>query len=106
MNLVHDALVAERLLWRDHQGGRGKAPACAASDGEAARSLGQGAEPHAIAVVYLDPSNPAIGVGIELDRDVVRIIGSGALWHLDKAGGAANAERCGRRRYLHVAAMG
>jgi|SRR6478672_1464077 hypothetical protein len=79
---------------------RGKAPACAAADSEAARSLCQGAEPRTIAIVYLDPSNPAIGVGIELDRDVVRIIGSGTLRHLDKAGGATNPERSGRCRYL------
>jgi hypothetical protein len=36
VNLAHNALVTQRLLWRDHQGRRGKASAGAAPDGEAA----------------------------------------------------------------------
>jgi len=65
--------------------------------------LRQEAEPRTGAVVDLDPSDPAVGVGIEFDGDIVGVVGGGALRHFDEAGGAANAEGCGRRRDLHVA---
>ena len=83
---------------------RGEAHAAGAwPDGKAARALRQKAEPRAGAVVDLDAADPSVGVGIKLDRDVVRIAGGSALRHLDEAGGAANAERRRRRRDLHVA---
>src|ERR1019366_8940706 len=41
-----------------------------------------------------------------VDRDMVRARGGCAFRHLDKFGGAANAERRGRRRYFHVAGLG
>src|SRR6185437_9807144 len=106
MNLSHDALVAQRLLRRDRERRRGKTSARAGANGKTARALGEKTKPRAVAIVDLDPSNPAVGIGIKLDVDAVRIVGGCTFRHLDKAGGAANAERCGRRRYLHVAGMG
>jgi len=41
MNLAHDALVAQRLLRRDHQGRGGEAPTGAGPDRKAAGALGE-----------------------------------------------------------------
>ena len=104
VELTHKALVAQHRLRRDHQRHRGETRAARArADGEAAGALRQKAEPRAGAVVDLDPADPAVGIGIKLDRDIVRIVGGGAFRHFDEAGGAANAERRRRRRDLHVA---
>jgi hypothetical protein len=104
VKLTHKALVAQHHGLRNRQRHRGEARAARARpDGEAARALREKAEPRAGAVVDLDPSDPAVGVGIKLDRDVVRIVGGGTFRHFDEAGGAANAERRRRRRDLHVA---
>ncbi len=106
VELPHKALVPQNHRLRNHQRHRGEAGAARAGpNGEAARALRQKPEPRAGAVIDLDLADPAIGIGIELDRDVVRIVGGGAFRHFDQTGGAANAQRCGRRRDLHVAAL-
>src|ERR1700722_12963685 len=78
MDLTYDALIAQRLLRRDHERLRGKAPARAAPDGEAAGALRERTEPRAGAVGDVDPPDLAVGVGIELDRDAVRVVGGGS----------------------------
>ena len=93
VDLAHDALIAQRLLRRDHQRHRGEASHGAGPDGKAAGALGEKTKPRAVAAVDLDPPDPAVGVGIKLDRDVAGVGGGRALRHLDQAGGAANAER-------------
>src|SRR5262249_36526307 len=101
------ALVARRLLRRNRNRHGGEARAAraarAGTDGKSARTLCQRAEPPALAIVDLDPSDPAVGIGIELDVDIVGGRGRRALRHFDQTGGAANAERGGRRVDLHVA---
>src|SRR6185312_339230 len=107
VELPHKALVTQYHRLRDRQWHRGEAYAARAGpDREAARALRQKAEPRAGAVVDLDSADPAVGIGIELDRDVVRIVGGGAFRHLDQARGAAYAQRRGRRRDLHVPGFG
>jgi hypothetical protein len=55
-------------------------------------------------VIDLDAADFAVGVGIKLD--VVGGAGTAAFRHLNETGGAANAERRGRRRDFHVAGLG
>src|SRR5581483_2178512 len=110
MQLAHETLVARGLLQRNRKRHRGKACAArttgSAADRKAARALRQRAEPPSLPVVDLDLSDPAIGIGIELDVDVVGAGCCRAFRHFHQAGGAANAE-CGRRRRdLHVAGLG
>ena len=71
MDLAHDALVAQRLLRRNHQRRRGDAAAGAGPDRKAAGALRERTEPRAVAVVDIDVADPAVGIGIELDRDIV-----------------------------------
>ena len=78
MDLAHKTLVAQRLLRRDHERHRGKAAAGAGADGETAGALGEKAQPRPGAVVDLDPSHLAVGVGIEFYRDVIGCAGGGA----------------------------
>src|SRR5258707_1367313 len=68
VHLAHKSLIALRLSRRDRKRHRRKARAAAhaGADGEAARALRQRAEPRARPVIDLDPSDPAVGVGIEL----------------------------------------
>jgi len=106
VNLTHKTLVAQRLPRRNHKRQRGKAPAGAGPDRKTAGALRQKTEPRAGAIIDLDPADPAVRIGIELDRDIVRIARGRAFRYLDKAGGAANAERRGRRRYFQVAGLG
>ena len=106
VDLAHDALVALGLLRRDRQRQRGKAAASAGADRKAARALRQRTEPRAVAAIDLDPADPPVRIGIELDRDIVGVSGGGALRDFDQAGGAANAERRRWRRYFHVAGLG
>src|ERR1019366_6405583 len=106
MDLAHKTLIAQRLLRRDRKRQRRKAPAGAGPDRKTTGALGQKTEPRPGAIVDLDPPDLAVRVGIELDRDMVRARGGCAFRHLDKSGGAANAERRGRRRYFHVAGLG
>ena len=107
MKLAHKTLVALHHLRRNHQRHRGNAgTADAGPDGEAAGALGEKSKPRTGAVVDLDAADLAVGVGIQLDRDIVRIVGGGADRHFDQAGGAANAQRRGRRVDLHVAGLG
>src|SRR6202022_1576133 len=98
VNLAHDALVAQRLLRRDRERHRGKASPGAEPDRKAAGALRQSTEPRAVVTVDLDPPAPPVGIGIELDRDIVRACGGSVFWPLDQTGGAANAQRRGRRR--------
>jgi hypothetical protein len=74
MDPPHDALIARRLLRRDRQRHRGKAGAGAGTrpDRKAGGALVEQAEPGPGAVVDLDAPDLAVGVGIQLDRDVVR----------------------------------
>jgi hypothetical protein len=58
------------------------------------------------AVVDLDPSDFAVRVRIEFDRNVVGSAGGGAFRHFNEAGGAAKAKRRRRCRYFHVARFG
>ena len=107
VDLPHKALVALRLSRRDRQRHRGKARAGAARpDRKTARTLGERAEPQAGAVIDLDAADPAVRIRIELDVDVVCAGCCGALRYFDEAGGAANAERGGRRRDRHAAGLG
>jgi hypothetical protein len=104
VDLAHKSLVALSLLRRDQQRHGGEAPAAyGRPDGKTARALCEKAEPRAGTVIDLDPSHLAVRIGIELDRDIVGAARGRAFRHLDKSGGAANAERCGRCRYGHVA---
>ena len=106
VNLAHKTLVARDLLRRKRQRYCREARAAGArADGKTARALRQRAEPYAAAIVDLDPADPAVSVGIKFDRDVAGC-GGGAFRDLDQAGGAADAERCGRRRNPHVACLG
>ena len=79
-------------------------PPTAGAHAEAAGALREETEPRAGAVVDLDASDMAVGVGIKLD--VVLARRAAVFRHLDEAAGAANAERRGRRRDLHVAGLG
>ena len=105
MNLAHKTLVALHHLRRNEQRHRGNAPAAdAEAHAEAAGALRKEAEPRARAVVDLDAADMAVGVGIKLD--VVLARRAAVFRHLDEAARAANAERRGRRRDLHVAGLG
>ena len=67
----------------------------------------QQAEPRAAArAEQLDAPDPAVLVGVELDRDLAGRAGRRAFGHLDDAAGAANAQGRGRRLDLHVAGLG
>ncbi len=106
MKPTHNALIAQNHRLRNRQRHRCEAHAAATwPDGEAACALRQKAEPRAGAVVDLDAADAPVRVGIELDRDVIRIVGGRTLRHFDEAGGAANAKRCRWRRDLHVAGL-
>ncbi|MEY9684118.1 hypothetical protein ABIF13_004892 [Bradyrhizobium elkanii] len=106
MDLAHKALVARDLLRRDRQRHRCEAGAAGArTNRKAARAARQHAERSATAVVDLDAADMSVGVGIELDADIPAGRG-GAFGHFDEAGGAADAERRGRGRDLHVAGLG
>src|SRR5882757_4392777 len=85
VHLAHKALIARHHLWRNRQGHRGEACACA--------------------IVDLDAADPAVGIRIKLDRDVVRSCGGSTRRHLDEARRAADAEGCGRRGDFHVTGL-
>jgi hypothetical protein len=109
MHLAHEGAVARGLLRRDRDRHRGNTrPSGAGRIAKPLEPCVKRAEPRATgAVVDIDVADPAIGVGVELDVDVAR--GHGVALpsrHLDEAGCAADAERCGRRRDLHVAGLG
>ena len=78
MNLTHKALVALRLLPRNLQRQGGEAPTRAGPDRKTAGALGEKSQPRPGAVVDLDPSHFAVGVGIEFYRDIVGCAGGGA----------------------------
>src|ERR1700722_15772675 len=105
VDLAHDALIAQRLLRRNRQRCRGEAAAGAGADRKAAGALRERTEPRAAAVVDVDMPDPAVRIGIELDRDIVGARGRRILRHFDQAGGAANAQRRSRRRYFHVTGL-
>src|SRR6185295_11139632 len=91
VELPNKTLVAQNHRLRNHQRHRGEAKAArTCPDSEAACALRQEAEPGTGAVTDLDPADPSVGIGIELDRDVVRIVGGGAFRHFDQTGGATN----------------
>src|SRR6266850_7040436 len=107
VDLTHKPLVAQRLPRRDRQRHRGKTcTSRAGADGKTAGALREKAEPRTGAVIDLDPADLAVGVGIELDRDVVAACRRRAFWHFDQAAGAADTERCRRCRDFHVAGLG
>ena len=92
VHLAHNALIACRLLRRDGERHRCRARPCDAwPNGKAARALRQRAEPRALPVADLDPSDVAVGIRIKLDVLCSSCRGA-AFGHLDKAAGAANAE--------------
>ena len=104
VHLAHHALVARRLLRRDHERGGGDAAAGAGPDRETAGALRERAEPDTAAVMDIDMPDPAVGVGIKLD--IVGARRRATLRHFDQPRGAANAERSGRCRYFHIAGLG
>src|SRR6185312_12953850 len=93
MDLAHDALIAQRLLRRNRQRRRGEAAAGAGTDRKAAGALRERTEPRAAAVGDVDMPDPAVRIGVELDRHIVGAHGRGILRYLDQAGRATNAQR-------------
>ena len=84
MNLTHKTLVALHHLRRNEQRHRGNASAAdAGADGETAGALREEAEPRAGAVIDLDTTDMAVGVGIKLD--VVLARRAAVFRHLDEA---------------------
>src|ERR1700754_4300328 len=82
VDLTHKALIAQRLLRRDHERHRGEAPAAhGRPDCKTAGALRQKTEPRPGAVVDLDPSHFAVRVRIEFYRDVVGATGCRTFRH-------------------------
>ena len=105
VKLAHKPLIAQNLLRRDRQRHRGRArSAHTAPDRKAAGAARQRAELGAAVIIDLDPPDPAVRIGIELDRDIVRR-GGGAFRHLDEAGGAARRSRPRHRQKYRPAAQ-
>ena len=63
MHLAHDALIARRLLRRNHQRCGREPAAGAGTDREAAGALRQRAEPRAVAVVDVDGADVPVRIG-------------------------------------------
>ena len=102
--LAHEGAVALGFLPGNLQRRSAEAAAGAGPDRKAGGAARQNAELRAVAAKHFDAADPAVGVGIELYGDLAA--GGAALGHLDQTGGAANAQRRGRRIDLHIAGMG
>ena len=100
---LQHAAVAGRFLRRNLKRHGLQSAAGAGPEGKGAGAFSQSAEAPALPVEHLDPADIPVGVRIKLDPGLGR---AACRRHIDHAGSAANTERRGRRRDLHVAGLG